>query len=242
MPVQEQGEAGAEVSDSPTALRHLPAHALFWGVTGTLLGIDLWSKAGVFEALSSTEVRTVIPGLIEFHCSLNDGAVFGSFTGQTGLFVVASIFALGFVFYLFAHSGPSQRSLHIALALILSGAFGNLYDRAFIKADVVIPAGTGRRIIGKIVSHPDDATVRVGDWPRGNHARTFDRDKITIRRQGVVRDFIKFVPRFPASFPKVGGNEMWPWVFNVADAALVCGVSVLLLNTWWVRKPRTRPE
>lgn len=233
---------GAADSNSQTALAHLPAHLLFWGVAGTLLAVDLWSKASVFETLTSTEIRTIIPGLIEFRCSLNDGAVFGSFTGQTGLFIVASVFALAFVFYLFAHSGRNQRSLHIALALILSGAFGNLYDRAFIKADVVSPVGGGRRIIGKIVSDPDDRKVRIGDWPHGEHARSFDRDRVTIRRQGVVRDFIKFVPRFPASFPKVGGKETWPWVFNIADAALVCGVGVLLLNTWWVGKPKTQPE
>ena len=62
-------------------------------------------------------------------------------------------------------------------------------------------------------------------------------DEVTTRRQGVVRDFIKFVPHFPAWVPRLGGKEIWPWVFNVADAALVCGVCILLIHTWWDRKP-----
>ena len=49
------------------------------------------------------------------------------------------------------------------------------------------------------------------------------------RRQGVVRDFIKVEPKF-------GRFELWPWVFNVADALLVAGVALLLLNFWWERR------
>lgn len=43
---------------------------------------------------------------------------------------------------------------------------------------------------------------------------------------GAVRDFIKIEL-------KLGSVELWPWIFNVADMLLVCGVSVLLLNMWF---------
>jgi signal peptidase II len=42
---------------------------------------------------------------------------------------------------------------------------------------------------------------------------------------GRVRDFIKFEP-------EIAGYDVWPWVFNVADALLVVGVAVLLVNLW----------
>ena len=223
-----------------SALGDLTAHLVFWFVAVGLLALDLYSKHWVFSTLSSTEVRPVVSGVLDFRCSLNDGAVFGSFTGQTSLFIVASVFALCFVFYLFAQSTRHQRGLHIALAMILAGAFGNLYDRAYVEADVVRYAAENGRtasVIGKIVSEPGSPIVRVGDWPDGHHPHTFNRDEVTIRRQGVVRDFIKFVPRFPSWTPRLGGMEIWPWVFNIADAALVCGVGILLIHTWWDRKP-----
>ncbi len=59
--------------------------------------LDLWSKAWVFSNLKANTARPFIPDVLVFHRSLNDGAVFGSFTGQVGLFIAASFFALGFV-------------------------------------------------------------------------------------------------------------------------------------------------
>jgi lipoprotein signal peptidase len=117
---------------------------------------------------------------------------------------------------------------------------GNLYDRAFIIADVVETTHRGEEqsIIGKIVSDPDSPEVVIGEWPHGEDVKPpFQRDQVKIRRQGVVRDFIKFTPHFPSSVPKLGGMEVWPWVFNVADASLVVGVIILLLTSIFERRP-----
>jgi lipoprotein signal peptidase len=224
------------------ALRHLPSHLRLWVVAGVLLVLDLWSKHWVFANLSSSESRPLIPHVIAMHRSLNDGAVFGSFTGQVGLFIVASLFALVFVFYLFAHSSTAHRITHIALAMVLAGALGNLYDRAVIKADVVRYAtadGQEATIIGKITGE-SDGRLEVATWPDGPEVHRIRKSEAVVRRQGVVRDFIKFVPRFPAWFPRWGGREMWPWVFNIADASLVCGVAVLFLGSWFERGSRKK--
>ncbi len=224
-----------------TTLCHLPSQLRFWCVAALALWLDLWSKAWVFKTLAPQEVRSFIPGVISFRRSLNDGAVFGSFTGHTPVFIVASLFALAFVFYLFVHSHRKQWTLHVALAMILAGALGNLYDRAFVQADVVAFKTTsmGRdSIIGIVTSEDDAPFVRVSSYPDGRNERRFDADDVTVRKQGVVRDFIKFVPKFPASTPKLAGRDIWPWIFNIADAVLVCGVGMLLLHTWLDRKPR----
>jgi len=205
--------------------------------------LDLWSKHWAFHSLESTENRPIISGWINFRRSLNDGAVFGSFRGNTGLFIVASIFALVFVLYLFANSKRTHRVLHIALALILAGAIGNLYDRAFIKADVITYQprfGQEELMIGTVIERTETDVV-VADYPGGTNVRTLPSSQVTIHRQGVVRDFIKFMPKFPDGFPKLAGRDAWPWVFNIADAALVCGVILLLLSTWLDRSPSTEP-
>lgn len=217
------------------ALGSATAHLRFWGVALLALVIDLATKDRAFRTLAVDEIRPMLGGWIELRRSLNAGAVFGSFSGQTWVFIAASVLALGFVVYLFAHSQRRQRSLHVALALILSGALGNLYDRAFVVADVVdhrTASGRVTTLIGRIVSDPGAAVVVVEDWPGGSGSRRFPRSQITARRQGVVRDFIKLVPRFPSWVPRWAGRDVWPWIFNVADVALVLGVIVLLGHTW----------
>ena len=205
-----------------------------------VVGVDLWSKAWVFKNLGAREIRTVIPGVLEFRRSLNDGAVFGSFSGRVGVFIVASLFALAFVLYLFLHSSARQRVLHVSLAMILAGALGNLYDRAFMIADVVQHTDGRPRFIGKLIDDGAGPIMRVGDWPDGGSPESYARADVEIRQQGVVRDFLKFVPEFPKRIPRLGGNDVWPWIFNVADAALVIGVIVLMMSSLFERSPRER--
>ncbi len=229
-------------SDPPSALADPWSQVRFWSAAAVVLTVDLWSKHWAFTTLGPSEIRPIIAGMLDFRRSLNDGAVFGTFTGYTQLFVAASILALGFVLYLFGHSVRGQRALHIALGLILAGALGNLYDRAYIHADVVrFQDRSGRQIseVGTIVERDDPARVWIGSWPDGANPRSHKREEVIIRRQGVVRDFIKFVPGFPQWTPRVAGRDIWPWVFNVADAALVCGVVLLLIHSWFDRKAET---
>jgi len=251
-------------SESPVklAITHIPSHLRLWLVAGVILWLDLWSKAWVFGHLPSNESRPFIPGVIDFRRSLNEGAVFGSLKGHVELFIVASLFALGFVVYLFAFSSRAHRALHVVLGLILAGAIGNLYDRAMVQADVLVYTarnGETVTVVGKIIDQAPDAqteidrmiqreesrrherarandTIWIGAWPDGANAQEFKRSKVTVRQQGVVRDFIKFVPRFPKWVPRLGGRDIWPWVFNVADAALVCGVGALLCTSWLERR------
>ncbi len=218
------------------AIRDVPSHLRFWPIVVVVLVLDLWSKYWAFSSLTPAETWQAVPGVLEFHRSLNDGAVFGSLTGMTRLFVVASLCAFVFVLALFSGSSPKQRSLHVALALVLAGALGNLYDRAFAQADVIAFVD-GRKVIGTVIDQPDATIVKVGAWPDGTGAALYNASDIgKISRQGVVRDFIRFVPRFPAWVPKLAGRDVWPWVFNIADSALVCGVGMLLINFWFDRK------
>ncbi|MCO6437825.1 MAG: signal peptidase II [Phycisphaerae bacterium] len=230
-----QSKATTRNAEVRPAWSDVGAHLRFWIAAVSLLALDLFSKWWVFSTLKPDEVRTLIPGTLELRRSLNDGAVFGSFSGYTGVFVVASIFALAFVVYLFLASARNQRLLQICLGMILAGACGNLYDRLAVQADVVrVNRGGQLRtvMIGQVLSEPGAERVQVGHWPEGDRLppRTFDREDVVLSRQGVVRDFLKFVPSFPQWVPRVGGREVWPWVFNVADAALVCGV-ILLVGT-----------
>lgn len=115
--------------------------------------------------------RTLVPGVLDLHLTLNTGAVFGIGQGQRWLFIVVSVLATGIILILVYRSPASAWVYHVALGMILSGALGNLYDRMNFAA---------------------------------------------------VRDMLHLFPT----------TDWYPWIFNVADVALVVGVAVVLLHSF----------
>ena len=228
-----------QVGERPLSARgDFRSHLRLWPVAAVTLAIDLWTKHWAFTHLDPNPPPTgwvIIPHVMTFRRSLNTGALFGLGKGLTPLFIAASFVALAFVVFLFIHSTRDRRSLHVALGLVLAGALGNLYDRAFMIADVVRYTADGRRHVEACkVLEQDDRGVVIGVWPEGAYPHLIPgRYEPRVHQQGVVRDFIKMAPRFNVRGYEI---EVWPWVFNVADALLVFGVGLLLLNFWWDRQ------
>jgi len=161
------------VSLPSNAWRHRPAQWWFWMVMGLTLAVDLGTKFLAFRLIPLNETVQVLPGLLNFHTVLNEGAVFGLGSGLRWIFMAATVAAAVFIIQLFAQSRPRQRYLHVLLALSLGGALGNLYDRIFYEK---------------------------------------------------VRDFIHIAVTISNDVP------LWPWIFNVADVALVVGIGTLLVG------------
>jgi lipoprotein signal peptidase len=212
-----------------TALRSPGAHLCLWLTAGLGLALDLWSKQWAFTALGQGGRRVLIPNVFEFHTMMNDGALFGIGSGQTTLFLVASVLALALVFWMFAASSPRSWLLHIAFGGILAGAAGNMYDRVFVRlVGWPSPAGVIRYYVkgeptdgGQIVLR--EYPPRAGDAPRVLSAAEAARIPKAV---GHVRDFLKFSARVFCD------REVWPWVFNVADMLLVGGVGILAVHLW----------
>jgi signal peptidase II len=70
-----------------------------------------------------------LPGIFEITLTYNEGIAFGLFQGAAiAMTPVALIIAGGAAYYSFRH--PKEGVLtHLAMALLASGALGNLYDR-----------------------------------------------------------------------------------------------------------------
>jgi len=211
------------------AISHLPSHLRLWTVAALGLTADLWTKAWAFGSFQPHESKVLIKNICDLELSLNPGALFGIGAGLAAVFVGASVLALLFVLYLFANSSASRWSMHFALGLVLAGAIGNLYDRTTQEAYVVYTPD-GRRDIGVLVQddrQANPAYVTLGDFPNGGNERSW-KQPLDPRsgKQPVVRDFIKIDA-------KVGRFSLWPWVFNIADALLMVGVAILLINFWF---------
>lgn len=236
-----------------SAIRHVPSHLRLWMFAAAGLALDLWTKHLAFTRLSldsNDPAGVIIRNVMSFRRSLNPGALFGLGKGLVPIFIGASVLALAFVLYLFMHSTRHRRSLHIALGLVLAGALGNLHDRVFVVADVLkVEAVNGRTFYhaGRITADDSPHNVYIVEGLLGDadpaeirrlHGMAERVPRASIldqRQQGVVRDFIRMEP-------VVFGYRIWPWVFNLADAWLVIGVGLLLLNFWWDRQAEKRAE
>jgi len=216
-------------SSPHSAIRYFRCHVWLWGAAAILLIGDLFTKQMAFQNLDRGQSKALIPGLLNLELSLNAGALFGMGTGLVWLFALASVAALGFVVYLFSTSRREQKVVHFALALLLAGALGNLYDRVTEQYDIATLRGSDgvQRIwIGHVLgeANGDADAVEVRSWgSKRRHEIEMDQVVDGFRKSGVVRDFLRFTPEW-------SGRPIYPWIFNVADAYLVVGVALLLIT------------
>lgn len=163
------------------AIRAPGAIALFVILTGVGLAADLLSKHSVFESFLSRPAvadaarrlheqhpslttrqalivlrgegflrRDVVAG-IDFTVSTNPGVVFGWRLPPWAV-LIATVVTAGLVGVFFGTSPARARMLHVALALVLGGALGNLYDRLFSEVAVPgLPAEPIRREVRDFV-------------------------------------------------------------------------------------------
>jgi signal peptidase II len=105
---------------------------LFLAVAAGGCGVDLATKSWMFSWLGPPGGPThwLWFGHVGFQTSLNEGALFGIGQGMAWLFAALSLVAaLVIVYVLFVAGWLHDRLLTCALAAILAGVLGNLYDR-----------------------------------------------------------------------------------------------------------------
>lgn len=171
---------------------------VFFTIAVLVLTVDLVVKGMAFAHVAGQRVQVtpenkddpnlippheaipLVPKILSLKLTTNQGAVFGLGAGGRVFFIGITLIAIVVIVTIFWHSDRRQRVVHTALAMILAGAIGNLYDR---------------------IVH------------------------------GAVRDMLYLFPgvRLPFGLTWPGGSaELYPWIFNVADAGLVVGVLLML--------------
>ena len=75
-------------------------------------------------------------GLFRLTHGSNSGTAFGLFPNQTLVLILASLIAIGFLYYFYRTQAPTNKLLRLAIGLQLGGAVGNLVDR--IRAGAVV--------------------------------------------------------------------------------------------------------
>lgn len=102
----------------------------FYGLVGTVVLIDQFTKFLALQNLSSQEPLSVIPRLLDFTLVKNPGVAFGLFSDFAPLLFTLITCSLALLFFI-ANRSHHEASLsnRWALSLILGGAIGNWIDR-----------------------------------------------------------------------------------------------------------------
>jgi signal peptidase II len=99
-----------------------------------VLALDQWSKWLVEVHLPHLTSQPIVPGFLDFTHVRNTGVAFGLFAAHGDLARTLGLSALGLlaltiVLVYFWRTPAGDRTLLLALALVLGGAVGNLLDR-----------------------------------------------------------------------------------------------------------------
>lgn len=169
-----------------------------------LLVLDQALKIYIKLSFTIGERTDLIPGLIELQFIENEGMAFGwALPGVVGKLVLTSFRLLACVgIGLYLHkliSAKSHPGLLRCVSLIWAGAMGNIIDSA---------------VYGKIFSHSGWGTVSE-----------LGGEGYTSWMMANVVDMFHFTVQWPLWMPLgLGGGEVFPPIWNIADAAISIGV------------------
>lgn len=119
------------------------------------------------------EAVHAVPGLLDFRLVLNAGAVFGTGQGRRWMFIgFTSVILVIAAYAFFRWTRANEKWTHFALAMVIAGGLGNLYDRVVLGCvrDFIHPLPgvrfpqwfLGGREVWPYVSNVADALLLVG--------------------------------------------------------------------------------
>ena len=116
----------------PHPLRHVNSKLrILAAILPAVLLLDVITKRWALTALGGGRRMELLDGLVPLTLAFNRGAAFGISIGNDPrwFFIPVTILAMGLLAVLFVQSESGDRVKVVSIALILSGALGNLVDR-----------------------------------------------------------------------------------------------------------------
>lgn len=195
-------------------------------LTGFVLLLDQTIKIWVKTTFTYGEKISLFFDYFHLYFIENNGMAFGmELGGESGklflsLFRILAVAGIGYYIYRLEKDGASQY-LITAMTLIMAGALGNIIDSVFY---------------GKIFSVSTYSQSAVMFPPGGGYAGWL---------HGRVVDMFHFNVYWPEWVPKVGGELIFPPIFNLADAAITAGVFIIAIfyrRIFFSPKSKASPE
>ncbi len=208
----------------------------------SFLILDQVVKIWVKTSFSSDEVRYIFGNWFALHYIENQGMAFGTTFGSAMWHKLAlSIFriiAIGFIVYYIIREAKKvevRTEYLMAVGLILAGAAGNLIDSMFY--DFIFPFNPCEGFnqlqgSGKFMTCMDYGFAY----------------KVEIRHKGFllanVVDMFQFEAYWPKWVPVVGGGQVFPAIWNVADSCISIGIGWIIIRqrTFFPKKKEIESE
>lgn len=191
-----------------------PRTFLGWigGIVLPILVVDQILKIWVKLNFAIGERVLFIPGLLELQFIENEGMAFGwALPGVAGKLMLTSfrvVAAIGIGYYF---NRLVREQAHwgflTCICMVWAGALGNIIDSA---------------IYGELFTRSSWGMIAAWAGAEGGYAPFL---------MGNVVDMFHFTVKWPSSFPvgSLAGREVFPPIWNLADAAISCGVICLLI-------------
>ncbi|MDB5337642.1 MAG: Lipoprotein signal peptidase [Planctomycetaceae bacterium] len=150
-------------------------YVVFFVLSINLLVWDLYSKWHVFSTLGFEHRQSESwfvwlwgKDVFRLMTSFNHGALWGMGQGYSAVFAILSVVAaLAVIYWLFLARGAQSLWLTVALAFVMAGTLGNLYDRLGLH-------GLRDDLTGQIqYAVRDFLYFQIIEWPIFNFADTF---------------------------------------------------------------------
>ena len=192
-----------------------------------LLILDQVIKVYIKTSFHPEEHRYLIGSWFSAHYIENQGMAFGTTFGAAiwhklalSIFRVVAIIFIAYYLIKEARKG-AKLSFLIALGFIWAGATGNLLDSMFYDFFFNFnPCDRFNQLEGsKVMADCKD------------FGRSFP---VEVRHRGFllgnVVDMFQFNVAWPKWVPYLGGGQVFPAIFNVADASITVGVATLIIG------------
>jgi len=194
--------------------------------------VKIWVKTDLLSGIlpggnfQITEARPLIPNFVQLYFIENRGMAFGTTLGDgvwakyiLSVFRFAAIIGIAIYLRKLIKEGEVGITFLVTIALIFSGAAGNLIDG--VCYDLVFGI---------------DPSIRE-NWVVNEFGfQTYDETGNVILRKGgfllgSVVDMFQFTLKWPESMPfGLGGQDVFPFIFNVADMAISLGVAMIIFR------------
>lgn len=148
------------------------------------------------------------------------GTTFGSKMWHKLALSIFRIFAISGITYYWITQARlgAKREFLIAIGLILAGATGNLIDSMFY--DFIFDYDPCMSY-----NHLEGSGIKTECPPFG-----FFETRHTGFLLGNVVDMFKFSASWPSWVPYLGGSEVFPAIWNLADFSISCGIILIFIR------------
>lgn len=197
----------------------------------SFLAIDQLIKFGIKINFVEGQSQPLLGNWFVLNYIENPGMAFGTTFGSSiwsklGLSIFRIFAIIGIGYYLWSeYRKDSKLDFLVAISLIFIGALGNLLDSMFYDLFFSFDPCNYYNYM--------EGTGNIESCVQTINGQVYSRD-VEVRHHGFllgnVVDMFQFNVQWPKTIPYIGGKQVFPAIWNFADACITTGVGLILIR------------